>query len=97
MGMPHLYEFGEFRLDVDRRVLLRAGQPVVLAPKVFDTLLALIESSGRVVTREELLDRVWARAAVEEGGLSRNISILRKALGSRPRLSVYGRGVRIRP
>jgi Tol biopolymer transport system component/DNA-binding winged helix-turn-helix (wHTH) protein len=89
MGMPHLYEFGEFRLDVDRRVLLRAGQPVVLAPKVFDTLLALIESSGRVVTREELLDRVWARAAVEEGGLSRNISILRKALGEKPDEHLY--------
>jgi Tol biopolymer transport system component/DNA-binding winged helix-turn-helix (wHTH) protein len=81
--MPHVYGFGEFRLDVDRRVLLRAGQPVVLAPKVFDTLLALVENGGRTVTREELLDRVWGRAAVEEGGLSRNISILRKTLGEK--------------
>src|ERR671911_2781908 len=78
--MQHLYEFGDFSLDRGHRVLLRAGEPVVLAPKVFDTLLALVESKGRVITRDELLDRVWAGAVVEEGGLSRNISILRKAL-----------------
>jgi Tol biopolymer transport system component/DNA-binding winged helix-turn-helix (wHTH) protein len=81
--MPHVYEFGEFTLDVGRRVLLRAGQPVVLAPKVFDTLLALVESGGRTVTRDELLERVWGHAIVEEGGLSRNISILRKTLGEK--------------
>jgi Tol biopolymer transport system component/DNA-binding winged helix-turn-helix (wHTH) protein len=88
-GMPHLYEFGEFTLDVDRRILLRGGQPVVLAPKVFETLLALVEPGGRTVTREELLDRVWGGAAVEEGGLSRNISILRKALGEKPDEHLY--------
>lgn len=87
--MPHLYQFGEFTLDVDRRALLRAGQPVVLAPKVFDTLLALVENGGRTVTREELLDRVWGRAAIEEGGLSRNISILRKTLGEQPDQHLY--------
>jgi Tol biopolymer transport system component/DNA-binding winged helix-turn-helix (wHTH) protein len=95
--MPRLYEFADFTLDVERRMLLRAGQPVVLAPKVFDTLLALVESGGRTVTREELLDRVWGRVVVEEGGLSRNISILRKALGEKPDqhlyiLTVPGRG-----
>jgi Tol biopolymer transport system component/DNA-binding winged helix-turn-helix (wHTH) protein len=81
--MPQVYEFGEFTLDVGRRVLRRAGEPVVLAPKVFETLLALVESGGRTVTRDELLDRVWGDAAVEEGGLSRNISILRKTLGEK--------------
>ena len=100
--MPHVYEVGEFTLDVDRRVLLRAGQPVVLAPKVFETLLALVDRGGRTVTREELLDRVWGGAAVEEGGLSRNISILRKALGEKPGEHLYivtvpGRGYQFAP
>jgi DNA-binding winged helix-turn-helix (wHTH) protein len=78
------YEFGPFQLDAGKRLLLRHGDPVSLAPKVLETLLALIEHRDRVVPKEELLQRVWADTVVEEGGLARNVSILRKALGERP-------------
>jgi len=80
LSAKHLYEFGPFVLDADERVLLREGQPVSLAPKAFDTLLALIEKSGRIVGKDELLNRVWPDSFVEEGNLAFNISVLRKAL-----------------
>jgi DNA-binding winged helix-turn-helix (wHTH) protein/tetratricopeptide (TPR) repeat protein len=76
----HIYEFGPFRLDANERVLIRAGKSVPLTLKAFDTLLALVENSGRVVEKEELLNRVWPDAFVEEGVLSVNIFMLRKAL-----------------
>ena len=78
------FEFGPFRLNADRRLLLRDGEPVALAPKALETLLALVEQPGRVITKDELLQRIWGDAVVEEGGLTRNISILRKALGEKP-------------
>jgi DNA-binding winged helix-turn-helix (wHTH) protein/TolB-like protein len=77
----HLYEFGPFCLDATERVLLRDGQPVQLTPKVFDTLLALIENSGHIVEKDHLMKRVWPDSFVEEGNLAFNISVLRKALG----------------
>jgi DNA-binding winged helix-turn-helix (wHTH) protein/TolB-like protein/Tfp pilus assembly protein PilF len=76
----HVYEFSEFRLDTVERVLLRGGEPVALAPKVFDTLLVLVENNGHIVGREELMNRVWADSFVEEGNLTYTISVLRKAL-----------------
>jgi Tol biopolymer transport system component/DNA-binding winged helix-turn-helix (wHTH) protein len=75
-----LYEFGKFRLDAEERTLLRDGEPVTLTPKVFDTLLALVESGGRVLTKDELMERLWPDSFVEEWSLSQNISLLRKAL-----------------
>jgi TolB-like protein/Tfp pilus assembly protein PilF len=75
------YEFGPFRLDAPERRLLRDGKAVPLAPKVFDTLLALIENSGRLVGKEDLISRLWPDTFVEEATLARNISDLRKALG----------------
>jgi DNA-binding winged helix-turn-helix (wHTH) protein/TolB-like protein/Flp pilus assembly protein TadD len=75
-----VYEFGPFRLEVDDRLLLRDGQPVSLAPKVFDTLIALVENSGHLVTKEDLMTKLWPDTFVEEGALTRNISDLRKAL-----------------
>jgi DNA-binding winged helix-turn-helix (wHTH) protein/tetratricopeptide (TPR) repeat protein len=74
------YEFGPFGIDVSKRSLLRGGEFVPLTPKVFDTLLALVEESGRVVTKAELLDRVWPAAFVEEGSITQNIFVLRKVL-----------------
>ena len=68
------FEFGPFRLNADRRLLLRDGEPVALAPKALETLLALVEQPGRVITKDELLQRIWGDAVVEEGGLTRNIS-----------------------
>src|SRR5204863_4967763 len=52
-----------------------------LAPKVFDILLTLVEKSGRVLDKDELIQQVWADTFVEEGNLARNVSTLRKALG----------------
>ena len=78
------YEFGPFLLDAGKRRLLRDGEPVPLAPKVLETLLVLIENRERVLTKDELLKQLWGDTIVEEGGLTRNISILRKALGEKP-------------
>jgi DNA-binding winged helix-turn-helix (wHTH) protein/Tfp pilus assembly protein PilF len=78
------YDFGPFSLDVGKRLLSRNGQPIQLAPKVLETLLALIEHRDRVLSKDELLKNVWGDTIVEEGGLTRNISVLRKSLGERP-------------
>ena len=75
-----IYEFGYFRLDPSERLLVRDGQPVPLAPKVFDTLLALVENPGRLVDKDQLMSRLWPDTFVEEATLARNISDLRKAL-----------------
>ena len=76
-----IYEFGPFRLDPSERLLSRDGRTVQLAPKVFDTLIALIENSGRLIEKEELMSKLWPDTFVEEATLARNISDLRKALG----------------
>jgi len=80
----YLYEFGPFRLDSGKRLLLRDGEPLQLRPKAFDTLLVLVQNSGRVLDKDELMQAVWGATIVEEGGLTRNISVLRKALGESP-------------
>jgi TolB-like protein/DNA-binding winged helix-turn-helix (wHTH) protein len=76
------YEFGAFRLDIRNHQLLRDGEPVLLTPKAFDTLVALVQRAGQVVTKDELMKIVWPDSFVEETGLTRNISVLRKVLGS---------------
>src|SRR2546428_5298575 len=77
----HFYEFGQFRVDEGERSLLRNGQPVPLAPKVFDTLLALVKVRGHVLEKEDLMKELWPDTFVEESNLTYNISQLRKALG----------------
>jgi DNA-binding winged helix-turn-helix (wHTH) protein/TolB-like protein/Flp pilus assembly protein TadD len=81
MQALHLYEFGEFQLDAAERCLLRAGEPVALTPKAFDTLLLLVSRSGHIVEKDELLKEVWPDAFVEEATVAQNIFTLRKALG----------------
>jgi DNA-binding winged helix-turn-helix (wHTH) protein/TolB-like protein/Flp pilus assembly protein TadD len=76
----HIFEFGPFRLDTAERVLLRDGQPVPLTLKAFDVLLLLVEKSGHIVEKDELMSRVWAGSFVEEGNLKVTVSMLRKAL-----------------
>jgi DNA-binding winged helix-turn-helix (wHTH) protein/TolB-like protein/Tfp pilus assembly protein PilF len=76
-----LYEFGPFQLDAAERVLLRDGRPVPLTPKLFDTLLVLVERSGRLVRKSDLMEMIWPGTFVEESNLSSNVSLLRKALG----------------
>ncbi|MFL6332455.1 MAG: winged helix-turn-helix domain-containing protein [Pyrinomonadaceae bacterium] len=85
----HLYEFGPFRLDPVRRRLLRDGEPVQLTPKAFDTLLALVEQSGRTVEKDDLMRKVWPGAVVEENNLNQNITALRKCLGDSRQASRY--------
>ena len=75
------YAFGPFRLDSDKRVLVREGMPVPLAPKAADTLLVLVKNAGHMVKKEELMAWVWPDAFVEEGNLNKSIFFLRKALG----------------
>ena len=75
-----LYEFGPFQLDPPERLLLCDGQPVSLTPKAFDMLLALVDRSGHLVEKDELLKIVWPGSFVEEGNLAVTISQLRKAL-----------------
>ena len=75
-----LYEFGEFRLDLRTRRLLRGNEIVSLTPKEFELLLFLVENAGRVVEKEELLEKLWADTFVEEGTLTRYVSWLRKKL-----------------
>jgi DNA-binding winged helix-turn-helix (wHTH) protein len=76
-----IYEFRGFQLDLSQRVLVRNGQPVPLTPKVFDTLALLVQNSGRILKKEELMTTLWPESFVEEGNLTQNIFILRKALG----------------
>jgi DNA-binding winged helix-turn-helix (wHTH) protein/TolB-like protein len=79
--VSRLYEFGPFRLDPARYVLLRNGEPVHLPPKAFDVLSVLVRSAGRVVEKRELMDAVWPGLFVEEGNISVMIHIVRRALG----------------
>ena len=75
------YQFGPFLLNAAERVLLREGERVPLTPKVFETLLVLVEHAGHVVPKETLIKRVWPDTFVQEDSLTFNISALRKALG----------------
>jgi predicted ATPase/DNA-binding winged helix-turn-helix (wHTH) protein len=77
-------EFGPYRIDREQRLLTKGSDVTPLAPKVFDTLLVLVESGGRILEKENLLKQLWPDAFVEEGSLARNISTLRRALGESP-------------
>lgn len=76
-----LYEFSEFRLDPAQRTLMRNGEQMPLTPKVFDTLLFLVQNSGRTLEKDELMKALWPESFVEEGNLSQNVFLLRKTLG----------------
>jgi eukaryotic-like serine/threonine-protein kinase len=101
LGKPgkELYEFGPFRVDAEKEVLLRAGEPVSLTPKTFQILLVLIRHNQQVVTKDDLMKTVWPDTFVEETNLSRNIFMLRKALGDSAQdryiVTVPGRGYRL--
>jgi len=82
MNRPgRFYLFDSFRVDVNERLLFKDNREVSLTPKVFDTLLVLLENSSHVMTKKELMQQVWPDSFVEENNLAQNISILRKALG----------------
>ena len=81
--------FGPFRYDWEQRLLFREGETVPLAPKVAETLRVLLERRGTVVEKAELMRAVWPDTTVEEIGLARNISQLRKALGDESEAGKY--------
>lgn len=94
-----LYEFGPFRVDPEKEILLRGGEPVPLTPKSFQILLVLVRHNKEVVTKDDLMKMIWPDTFVEEANLSRNIFLLRKALGESPQdhqyiVTVPGRGYR---
>jgi len=84
-----LYLFDTFRVDPAERILFKGNREVPLTPKVFDTLLVLLENSNHVLTKKELMRQVWPDSFVEENNLAQNISILRKALGQSERGEHY--------
>ena len=96
----NVYEFGEFQIDgVRRRLQNRDGSQIPLTPRVFETLLYLVEHHSTVVDRDQLLDAVWPDAVVEENNITQNISTLRRVLGdalgsNRFIVTVPGRGYR---
>ena len=93
-----LYEFGEFRLDPQKRTLWQGEEPVPLTPKAFDVLMVLIGSQGQLVAKDDLMKAVWPESFVEESNLTQTIFMLRKALGqTRDQgyiVTVPGRGYR---
>ncbi len=94
-----VYEFGPFRMDPDKQVLLRDGQLIPMTPKTFETLLVLVRRGREVVSKEELLKEIWPDSFVEEANLSQHIFKLRKALGDslegeRYIITLPGRGYR---
>src|SRR6266853_347028 len=78
--MGNLYRFGSYLLDRRKRALSQDGSPIALTPKAFDVLLFLVQNPNRLITKEELFKAVWADSFVEEGNLTQNIFLLRKAL-----------------
>ena len=94
-----LYEFGPFRVDADKEVLFRDGQPVPLTPKAFQILLVLVRRGGEVASKDEIMKAVWPDTFVEETNLTRNIFSIRRALGEGSEnqyiLTVSGKGYRL--
>src|SRR6202051_138657 len=84
METKPIYAFGPFRFERDARILLRDGKIISLTPKVAELLLVLVEKSGQVITKDELIQAVWPDTFVEESNLTSNISIVRKQLGVHP-------------
>lgn len=92
-----IFTFDSFRIDPVKRLLFQGDAVIPLMPKAFDTLLCLVENSGRIIAKDELLQEVWADTVVEENNLTQNISILRKVFGESPGehrfiVTVPGRG-----
>src|SRR5258708_21128799 len=82
-------EFCACSLDSQSRMLFREGEHVALPPKAAELLVALVQGAGSVLTREELLQRLWPDTVVEEGSLTSLISLLRKTLGEGPKLQDF--------
>jgi DNA-binding winged helix-turn-helix (wHTH) protein/pimeloyl-ACP methyl ester carboxylesterase len=94
-----VYAFGPFQVEATERLLLRQGEVVPLRPKAFDALVVLCQNSQHLVSKDELMQKLWPGTFVDENNLSQNVSLVRKALGAKPDGATYvetvpGRGYR---
>ncbi|WP_271605545.1 ATP-binding protein [Bradyrhizobium sp. CCBAU 11434] len=97
-GQQAIYECGDTQIDLDRRELRVGRVPVAIGSRAFDILEVLVQSAGELVTKNELMDKVWPGAAIGENTLQVHVSVLRKALGPASRevlKTVSGRGYRL--
>lgn len=96
MSLPfkHLYEFGEFRLDIKEKTLMRGEEHLELTPKGFELLTVLVENHGRLLGKDELMDKIWADSFVEESNLTFNIRQLRIILGDSAQNPKYIKTIR---
>ena len=78
------YDFDGFRIDTKRHLLMRGGEPIAIKPKALDLLLLLVRHPGRLLGKEELMNRLWPDTVVEEANLTQNVFVVRKALGEAP-------------
>ena len=98
-----IYEFDNFQLDAAKRLLIKGeNESVPLMPKAFDTLLYLVQNSGKIIEKEELMAAIWSDTIVEDNNLTQNISMLRRVLGEKPGehrfiATVPGRGYKFIP
>ena len=95
----HHYRFDTFEIDPDNRTLTRDGHDIHVTGRVFDILLAFVENPGRLLEKDELIEKVWHHDVVEDSNLTRNVSTLRKTLGDTARdhkyiITVQGHGYR---
>lgn len=93
-----LYQFGEFGLDPQARVLRKGREPVLLTPKAFDVLLLMVQNAGKTVSKDQLMESVWPNSFVEESNLTQTIFMVRRALDEtsdrRYIMTVQGHGYR---
>src|SRR5215470_3991833 len=75
------YRFGPFQIDVEEQLLFRDGRPLSLKPKQFELLVVLVAKSGHVLTKDDLMKKVWSDSFVEEGNLAVSVHEIRKTLG----------------
>src|SRR6202171_2145989 len=92
VALTEHHRFGPFELQPDKRRLLKDGATISLRPRAFDLLVALVDRAGHLVTKDELLERVWPKMVVEEAALHVQVSALRKVLGADAITTVSGRG-----
>ena len=88
------YRFERFELRLDERLLYRDGEATAVGARAVDVLAVLVTSQGRLVSKQELLERAWPNLVVEENNLQVQISTLRKWIGAQAIATVPGRGYR---
>ncbi len=89
--IKHFYEFSEFRLDTENPSLWRGGELVSISPKALETLILLVEKRGEIVSRDDLMEKVWHDTFVEEGNINYTISLLRKTLENKDLIQTVSR------